>query len=119
RALAAVDVAGEARAAAGHRPAFEHELGAVLEGVLDGVDVEVLVDRVAAEVPAAGALGLDRPVALHPAALVDVVDQEVAVAAAAGPQEAVELADLVLQLAQLLGPRPDLRAGLGPHLPEG
>jgi len=70
-------------------------------------------------VPAAGALGLHRPVALHPAALVDVVDEEVAVAAAAGPQEAVELADLVLQLAHLLRPRPDLGAGLGPLLPVG
>ena len=103
RALGAVGVAGELLVAAGDVPAFEEQLGAVGEGVLDRVGVEVLVDVVAAVVPAAGALGLDRPGVLHPAALVDVVDQEVAVAAAAGPEEAVELADLVQQLADVVG----------------
>ena len=84
-------VAGELLVAAVDVPAFEEQLGAVAEGVLDRVGVEVLVDVVAAVVPAAGALGLDRPGVLHPAAFVDVVDQEVAEAAAAGPEEPVEL----------------------------
>src|SRR5262249_55167416 len=80
--------------------------GTVGEGVLDAVGVEVLVDEVAAVDPAAEAAGLDRPGVLHPAALVNVVDVEVAVAAAAGPEEAVEAADLVEQLADAvrLGP---------------
>ena len=67
-----------------------------------GVGVEVLVDVVAAVVAAAGGLGLDRPGVLHPAALVDVVDEEVAERAAAGPQEAVEPLDLVQQLADVV-----------------
>ena len=101
--LRAVGVAGEFLVAAVDVAAFEEQLGAVGEGVLDRVGVEVLVDAVAAVVPAAGALGLDRPGVLHPAAFVDVVDQEVAEAAAAGPEEAVELLDLVQQLADAVG----------------
>ena len=99
RALGAVGVAGELVVAAGHGAAFRNSLRAVGEGVLDRVGVEVLIDVVAAVVPAAAGLGLDRPGVLHPAALVDVVDEEVAEAAAAGPQEAVEPLDLVQQLA--------------------
>ena len=49
-------------------------------------------------------LGLDRPGVLHPAEMVDVVDVEVAEAAAAGPEEAVEVLDLPEQLAGVAGP---------------
>ena len=59
------------------------------------VGVEVLVDVVAAIMAAAQRLGLDRPGVLHPAAMVDDVDVEVAEAAAAGPEEAVEAPNLV------------------------
>ena len=56
--LRAVGVAGELLVAAGHAAAFEEQLGAVGEGVLDRVVVEVLVDVVAAVVAAAEALAL-------------------------------------------------------------
>ena len=78
---------------------FEEQLGAVREGVLDRIVVKVLVDRIVAILPPAGGLGSFRPGILHPAAFVDIVDQEVAVAAAAGPQEGVEPVDLVEQIA--------------------
>ncbi len=83
---------------AGHRAAVEPQLGSVVKGVFDAVAVEVLVDVVAPVVAAAHGLGLHRPGVLHPAAFVDVVNVEVAVAAAAGPQEAVEVFDLPHQL---------------------
>ncbi len=51
-------VAGELLLAAGHVPAFQVQLGAVGEGVLDRVGVEVLIDVVAAVVPAAEAAAL-------------------------------------------------------------
>ncbi len=50
RALGAVGVAGELLVAAVDVPAFQEQLGAVGEGVLDRVGVEVLVDVVAAVV---------------------------------------------------------------------
>ncbi len=75
----------------GRRPVdaatVELELAAILEGVFDRVGVKVLVNIVATEMPAAKPLGFDGPVILHPAALVDVVDQKVAVRPAAGPQK--------------------------------
>ena len=109
RALGAVGVAGELLVAAVDVPPLEEQLGAVGEGVFDRVGVEVLVDVVAAVAAGARALGRDRPGVLHPAALVDVVDQEVAEAAAAGPEEPVEPLDLVQQLADAVG----LGAGQG------
>ena len=78
---------------------YHEELGPVGERVFDRVVVEILIDAVAAIVPAAGGVGLDRPGTLHPAEFVDVVDVEVAVAAAAGPEEAVEPLDLIHQVA--------------------
>ena len=71
------------------------ELGAVGKGVFDAVNVEILVDVWAAIMPAADRLGLHRPGIFHPAALVDAVDVEIAEAAAAGPEEAMEASDLV------------------------
>ena len=76
---------------------------------------------VAAVVAAAEGLGLDRPGVLHPAALVDLVDVEVAEAAAAGPEEAVEPLDLVEQLADVVRLRAGREAAdravhaVGPH----
>src|SRR4051794_10740175 len=87
--------------------AFEQQLGTVVKRVFDGIRVEVLVDAVAAVSACAGGHGLHGPGVFHPAAFVDVVDEEVAIAAAAGPQETVELPDLVEQLADV--------AGLGRH----
>src|SRR5262245_15870760 len=58
-----------------------------------------------AVVAAAAGLSFNRPVVLHPATLVDVVDIEVAIESAASPQEAVEAADLKRQLTDLLALR--------------
>src|SRR5262249_60613153 len=84
-------------------PSFEEQLAAIGEAVLDRVGVEVLVDAVAPIAPRPGALGRAGPGVFHPATLVDVVDQEVAEAAAAGPEEPVELPDLVQELADAVG----------------
>ena len=94
-------VAGKPSVGAAHVPAEVEELGAVGIGVFDRVGVEVLVDRLAPVVAAAHRVGLDRPGALHPGTLVDLVNVVVAVHAAGGPEEAVEPPDLVEQLAQL------------------
>ena len=56
---------------------------------------------VPAVVPSAEGLGLHRPGVLDPAALVDVVDEEVAERSAAEPEEAVEALDLVHQVAHV------------------
>ena len=90
------------------RPSM-YELGAVGEDVFDRVGVEVLVHVGCAVgtwsvMASAQGLGLDRPGVLHPAEVVDVVDVEVAEAAAAGPEEAVEALDLPEQFAGLAGP---------------
>src|SRR6185437_481954 len=95
RAFRAVREAGELLIASVHAAAFQQQLGAVAEGIFDGIHVEVLIDAVAAIVPADGAARFDRPGVLHPAALVDVVDVEIAVATAAGPQERVETLYLI------------------------
>ena len=71
--------------AAVDRAAVEKQLRAVGKRVLDRVVVEVLIDVVAAVMPAAGGLRLHRPGVLHPAALVDVVNQKIAERAAAEP----------------------------------
>src|SRR5262249_31944082 len=76
---------------------------AVGEGVLDGIGIEVLIDVVAAEMPAAGRLSTDREGILHPAAFIDVVNVEIAVASARGPEERVEALDLIHQVADALG----------------
>src|SRR5262249_42610172 len=105
RAFGPMRVAGELLMAAGHVPAFEEELGAVGESVFDRVAIEVLIDVVAAVSPAAGSLGLHRPGVLHPATLIDVVNQEVAIRAAAGPEERMEFLDLVKQFVVALSLR--------------
>ena len=83
--------------AAGDAAAFHEELRLVGERVLDR-GVEVLIDVVTAIMGAAHAQGMDRPCVLHPAAVVDDVDEEVAVAPAAGPEEAMEPPDLVFHV---------------------
>ncbi len=105
--LRAVGVAGEFLVAAVDVPPLQEHLAAVGKRVLDRVGVEVLVDIIGAIAAGAGALCRNRPAILHPAALVDIVDQEVAEAAAAGPEEPVEPLDLVQQLADAVR----LRAG--------
>ena len=79
-------------------PVDEH-LRAVCERVLDRIGIEVLVDAIVSIVPSSGSHRVDRPVFLHPAAFVDVVDQEVADSTATGPKESVESAQLVEQFA--------------------
>ena len=93
-----MSIAGELLVAAVDVSAFEKELGAVAERIFDGVRVEVLIDEAFTIGTSARAHGLDGPGVLHPAAFVDVVDEEVAIAAAAGPKEAVEPLDLIQQL---------------------
>src|SRR5262249_42725910 len=66
-----------------------------------GIAVEVLVNVVAAVVPTAAGLGTHRPGILHPAAFIDVVNQEIAIRATASPQEGVKAANLVKQLAEI------------------
>src|SRR5262249_59675213 len=73
RSLGPLGVAGEFLVTPGDGPALQEQFGAVGEGVLGGIGVEVLVDVVAAVVAAAGRIGLDRPGGLSPAALVGVV----------------------------------------------
>src|SRR5262249_41127091 len=88
--------------------------GPVRVRVLDAVAVEVLVYVGGAVVfrpvmAAAERLGLDGPLPLHPAELVDDVDEEVVEGPAAGPQEAVEPPDLGFQIADVV------RLGRGPE----
>src|SRR5688572_30473180 len=84
--------------------AIHEETGTVFEDVFDRVGVEVLVDVGAAigcgfVMAAAEGLGFDGPGVFHPAEMIDVVNKEVAEATAAGPEEAVETADLPHELA--------------------
>ena len=99
--LAAVTVAGELVGTVDHPATFEEQFGTVRKSVLDRVRVEVLINVVAAEMSPAITFGFHRPGVLHPAAFVDVVNQEVAESTAARPQESVEVLDLVHQLAEL------------------
>ncbi len=114
QALGAVQVAAKLLVTPVDAAAVEEQFRAVGKSVLDGVAVEVLVHVIAAVMAAAGRLGPHRPSVLHPAALVDVVNVEVAKGAAAGPEEAVEAPDLIVQVAHAL--RFSLRAkrGRGP-----
>src|SRR5207248_323055 len=95
---------------------LEIQLGTVGKAVLDGVVVEVLVDSVAAIMPAAGSLRLHRPGVFHPATLIEVVNQVIAVNAAAGPEKGVELFHLVEQLTDIVRLRSRVSlAGLSTH----
>lgn len=96
-ALGSMGMAGEFALAAWHVATVEVELGLVGEGVLDGVVVEVLVDIFPAVVASTLALCLDWPCVLHPAAFVNIMDEEVAVGAARQPEKAVEATYLVEQ----------------------
>ena len=103
-AFAAVGIRGINGNAAVVAPAIHDELGAVGEGVFNRVVVEVLVHVIAAIMAAAQRLGLDRPGVLHPAEMIDVVDVKVAVAPAAGPEEAVEVLNLPEQFTRFARP---------------
>ena len=97
-ALGAEHDARHVVAAADDGASVEEVRRAVVEGVLDRVGVEVLVDEVLAVVTAAERLSLHRPLILHPADFVDLVDVEIAEQPAARPQEAVEVLDLEFEL---------------------
>ena len=73
------------------------------KGVFDGIAVKILVDVVASIMTAAGGFRHYWPRVFHPAAFVDVVDQEIAVCPAAGPEEGMESLDLVKQLTDAFG----------------
>ena len=82
---------------------------AILEGVFHRVGIEVLVHVRAAVgggfiMTSAKGLAFHRPIVLHPAEMIDVVDVEIGETSAAGPEERVEALDLPHQLAGL--PRP-------------
>src|SRR5207245_5287121 len=83
--------------------AIVEEFDAIGPGVLDRVGIQILVERIAAIVAAAQGLGFDGPGTFHPGAFVDLVDEEIAENAAAGPEEGMEVADLVKQFADALG----------------
>ena len=75
------------------------QFGSIGERVLDRVATKVLIDVIPPVMASTGALCLDGPGILHPAAFVDVVDEIVTERAATRPDETVEAADLVEQLA--------------------
>src|ERR1051325_9521364 len=108
-AFAAMGIAGvNVGAPVGAAPVHD-ELGAVGKGVFHRIRIEILIHpqlaiRVVAIMPAAQRLGLNRPRVFHPAEMIDVMDVEVAVTAAAGPEEAVETGNLPEQFARLAGP---------------
>src|SRR5450759_309511 len=95
--------AGELIVASSHVAAVVKQLDAVGEGVLHGVGVEVLVQRIAPVMAPAQSLRFHRPGAFHPGTLVDLMDEVIAEDAAAGPQKRVEQADLVQQFGDALG----------------
>lgn len=76
-AFGAVDEGGELAVRVVHPPELAERLASVGEGVLDGVDVDVLAAIGAARPAAAQAVRRDRPGILDPAAFVDLVDQVV------------------------------------------
>src|SRR5262245_54006847 len=87
----------------GHIAAIVEKASAIEIGVLHGVNVEVLIDRVAAIVTPADSHGFDRPGSLHPGKLVNLVDVIIAEYAAAGPEEGMEEADLMHQFRNAFG----------------
>ena len=84
--------------AVGHGASIKQHLSSVFKGILHAIGIEILVDIIVAVMPSPGTLGLDWPCILHPATLVDVMDQEVAERPTRQPQEGVETTDLVHQL---------------------
>src|SRR5690606_33480626 len=87
--FASVRDAGVIAHTSGHAPPLEEKPGAVGKRILHGVHIEVLIDAVSPIMASPARLGADRPRILHPAAFVDVVDVEIAEAAATRPQKAV------------------------------
>ena len=90
--------------AACHAASVHEEFTAVTECVFHGIRIEILVYvsdafRTHLIMPAAESLGLDRPVILHPALMVDDVNVKVAEASAAGPDKAVKSLYLIKKVA--------------------
>lgn len=103
RTTGAVCVTGKFIMAAGNISAFEYKLTAIRESVFRGIMIEVLVDIIFPVEPTAGPLGFYRPGIFHPAAFIDVMDQEIAEAATASPEESMEPANLILKFANVIG----------------
>src|SRR5262245_32992526 len=85
-----------------HGAAVKEKLGAVSEGVLHLIHVEVLIDVVAAVMTSAHGVAFDWPRILHPAELVDLMDVKVIEQATAQPDEAVKAVNLKEQFAHVL-----------------
>ena len=100
--LRTVSIAGKVLITARHRPAVHEQLRAVLKGVLHRIRVKILVHAVATIVPTTGCNALHRPRILHPAALINVVNQEVTDRTTAEPQKCMKFADLPQQLTDAL-----------------
>src|SRR5439155_7755642 len=84
-------------------------LGAVSEGVFDGISIKILIDvrsALGADLVVAPAEGLrfDRPRILHPAEMINVMDVKIIETAAAGPEEAMEVPNLPEQFTRITGP---------------
>ena len=60
---------------------LEIHLRSIFKGVFDGILIKVLIDIVVLEMSSAASLGFNRPRVLHPAAFINIVDQEVTKAA--------------------------------------
>ena len=83
-------ITGEFRMTAIHDPAIKQKLGTVGKGVFDGISVKILINKIAPIMAAAESLGSDGPAILHPATLVNVVNQEITVTAPAGPKKGMK-----------------------------
>ncbi len=92
-----VGVSGEIGIAARYGAAVHEQLRSIGECVFDRIGIEVLIDHVTAIVTTTAGDGFHRPVILHPAAFIDVVDQEVTDRTATEPQKSVELLNLIVQ----------------------
>ena len=64
--------------ATGHVASMEIHLRLVVEGIFNGIIIEILIYFISAVVPTSLSLCLDWPGILHPATLVDIVYEEVA-----------------------------------------
>src|SRR5436190_13869618 len=109
QAFAAVSVAGVNVIASINAATVHVHLGAVGEGIFDGIGIKILIDVRSAigvdfVVTSAQRLCLDRPGVLHPAKVIDMMNVKVIETAAAGPEETMEVPNLPKQLTGIAGP---------------
>lgn len=116
RPFRAVNVGREIFVASRNRSAIDEQLRTILERIFNRIAIEVLVDRVATIVSTADGLCHDRPSSFRPTSFVDVVNQKVADRTTAGPQEAVEVPDLMLQLTHSFSAGPTAAEPVGPAI---